>query len=96
MLRISTGVRESLGDVVVKDIEGILLLRPRLLKGLKAYNGKLFKNKKTYLNATATFRVYTLVIRTKGVRPYIVGLVIYLKDFLIRLLILKGCIGKVI
>ena len=31
-LRISARVRESLGDIVVKDIKGTLLLRPRLLK----------------------------------------------------------------
>ena len=74
----------------------MLLLRPRLLKSLKAYNGKLSKNRKTYLNATATFRVYVLVIRTEGVRPYIVGLIVCLKDLLIRLLILKGCAGKVV
>src|SRR6266700_841981 len=93
LLRISIRVRESLGDIVVKDIKGTLPLRPRLLKSLKAYNRKLSKNKKTYLNTTATFRVYTLVIKTKGVRPYIVGLIIYFKDLLIRFLILKGYIG---
>ena len=89
-------MRESLGGIVVKDIKGMLPLRPRLLKSLKAYNRKLSKNKKTYLNATATLRVYTLIIKTKGVRPYIVGLIARLKDLLIRFLILKGCIGKVI
>ena len=89
-------MRESLSDIVVKDIKGILLLRPRLLKSLKAYNKKLFKNRKTYFNTTATFRVYTPVIRTKGIRPYIVGLIIRLKDLLVRFLILKGRAGKVI
>ena len=29
---ISTGMRECLGNIVVKDIKGTLLLRPRLLK----------------------------------------------------------------
>src|SRR6266700_1199788 len=91
LLRISARVRESLGDIVVKDIKGIPLLRPRLLKSLKAYNRKLSKNRKTYLNVTATLRVYTLVTRTEGVKPYIVSLVVRLKDLLVRLLILKGC-----
>ena len=81
MFRISTGVRESLGDVVVKDIKSTPPLRPRLLKSLKACNRKLFKNRKTYFNATATFKAHVLIIRIKGVRPYIVGLV---KNFLIR------------
>ena len=34
---ISTRMRESLGNVVVKNIKGLLLFRPRLLK-LKVYN----------------------------------------------------------
>ena len=96
LLRISTRVRKSLSNVVVKDIKGMLPLRPRLLKSLKAYNGKLFKNRKTYFNITTTFRVHTLIIKTKGVRPYTVGLIICLKDLLIRFLILRGRIGKVI
>src|SRR5438105_10017650 len=89
-LRISTRIKESLGDIVVKDIKGTPPLRPRLLKSLKAYNRKLSKNRKTYFNITATLRVYVLVIRTKGVRPYIVGLIARLKDLLIRFLILRG------
>ncbi len=96
MLRISTKVRESLGNIVVKDIKGILPLRLRLLKSLKAYNRKLSKNRKTYFNVTATLKTYTPVIRTKGIRPYIVGFIICLKDFLVRLLIFRGYIGKVI
>ena len=43
LFRISTRVRESLGNIVVKDIKGTPLLRPRLLKSLKAYNRKLSK-----------------------------------------------------
>src|SRR6266700_458000 len=89
LLRISAGVRESLGDIIVKDIKGILLLRPKLLKSLKAYNRKLSKNKKTYFNITATLKAYTLVIRTKGIRPYTVNLVVRLKDLLVRFLILR-------
>ena len=74
----------------------MLPLRPRLLKSLKACNGKLPKNRKIYFNITATLKVYILVIKTKGVKPYIVGLIAYLKDLLIRFLILKGYTGKVI
>src|SRR6266699_5176772 len=86
-LRISARVRESLGDIVVKDIKGTPPLRPRLLKSLKTYNGKLPKNRKTYLNATTTLKAHTLVTRTKGIRPHTVGLIIRLKDLLIRFLI---------
>ena len=42
MFSISVRIRESLGDIVVKDIKGLLLLRPRLLK-LKVNNGNLLK-----------------------------------------------------
>ena len=96
MLRISTRVRESPGNIVVKDIKGTLPLRPRLLKSLKAYNRKLSKNKKTYLNATATLKAHAPITRTKGIRLYTVGFIARLKDLLIRFLILKGHIGKVI
>ncbi len=96
LLRISAGVRESLGDIVIKDIKGTPPLRPRLLNSLKAYNKKLSKNRKTYLNTTATFRAHILITRTKDIRPYIIGLIIRLKDLLVRFLILKGHIGKVI
>ena len=95
-LSISTRVRESPGDIVVKDIKSTLLLRPRLLKSLEAYNRKLSKKRKTYFNITTTLRAHALIIRTKGVRPYIVGLIIRLKDLLIRLLIFRGYISKVI
>ena len=96
MFSISIKIRECLGNIVIKDIKGILLLRPRLLKSLKAYNRKLSKKRKTYLNITTTLKVYTPIIRTKGIRPYIVGLIICLKDLLIRLLILRGRTGKVV
>ncbi len=95
-LRISARVRESLGNIVIKDIKGMPLLRPRLLKSLKAYNRKLSKNRKTYLNITVTLRAHVLVIKTKGIRLYIVGLIARLKDLLIRFLILRGYTGKVI
>ena len=90
-LSISTRIKESPGNIVIKDIKGILLLRPRLLKSLKAYNRKLSKKRKTYLNITATLKVYALIIRTKGIRPYIVGLIIRLKDLLVRFLIFREC-----
>ena len=45
---ISTGIRESLGNIVVKDIKGLLLFRSRLLK-LKISNGNLLKIKKFIL-----------------------------------------------
>ena len=89
-------MRESPGDIVVKDIKGTPPLRPRLLKSLKAYNRKLSKNKKTYFNVTATLRAHTPVIRTKGIRPHIVGLIVRLKDLLVRFLILRGRVGKVV
>ena len=66
------------------------------MKIFKAYNKKLPKNRKIYFNITVTLKAYILVIRTKGVRPYIVGLVICLKDLLIRFLIFRGCAGKVV
>ena len=94
LLRISARVRESPGNIVVKDIKGILLLRPRLLQYLKAYNRKLSKKRKTSLNITTTLRVYILIIRTKGIRFYTVSLIICLQDLLIRLLVLRGYIGE--
>ena len=41
-------MRESLGDIVVKDIKGLLLLRPKLLK-LKINNRNLLRIKKFIL-----------------------------------------------
>jgi len=41
-------IKESPGDIVVKDIKGISLLRPRLLK-LKVSNGNLSRIKKLTL-----------------------------------------------
>jgi len=46
-------------------------LRPRLLK-LKV------SNRKTYLNITAALSIYTLIIRTKGIRSYAVYFIISL------------------
>jgi len=56
----------------------MLLFRSRLLKKLKVSNRKLFKNKKTYLNITATFSIYTLIVKIKGIRFYAEGLIIKL------------------
>ena len=44
----SIGARESLGNVVVKDIKGSSPLRPRLLK-LKVSNGNLLRIEKLTL-----------------------------------------------
>ena len=38
--------------------------------------------------------MYILIIKTEGIRPYAVGLVISLQDFFIRLLVFKKGIGK--
>ena len=45
---ISTRMRESLGDIIVKDIKKLLLFRPRLLK-LKVRNKNLLKIEKLIL-----------------------------------------------
>jgi len=45
---ISTRIRQSPGNVVVKDIKGLLLLRPRLLK-LKVSNRNLLRIEKLTL-----------------------------------------------
>ncbi len=39
---------------------------------------KLPKDKKIYLNITTAFKAHVLIIRTKGVKPYIVSLIICL------------------
>jgi len=46
--RDSARIRQSLGDIVVKDIKGTSLLRPRLLK-LKVSNGNLLRVEKLTL-----------------------------------------------
>jgi len=42
MFSIGAKIRESLGDIVVKDIKGLSPLRPRLLKP-KVSNGNLLR-----------------------------------------------------
>jgi len=48
LFSVYTGIRESLGDIVVKDIKGTSPLRPRLLK-LKVSNRNLLKIEKLTL-----------------------------------------------
>jgi len=48
LFSVCAGIRESPGDVVVKDIKGTLPLRPRLLK-LKVSNGNLLRIEKLTL-----------------------------------------------
>ena len=43
LFSIGARIRESLGDIVVKNIKGLLLFRLRLLKSLKAYNGNYLR-----------------------------------------------------
>src|ERR1700730_3318423 len=57
LFSICARIRESPGNIVVKDIKGTSLLRPRLLK-LKVGNGNLLRIEKAYLNATAAFSIY--------------------------------------
>jgi len=78
LFSISTKIKKSLGDVVVKDIKNTSLFRPRLLKKLKVSNEKLSKNRKTDVNAIAIFSMHTLIIKTKGVKPYTKSLTIKL------------------
>ena len=75
LFSIYTKIRKSLGNIVVKNIKGTLLLRPRLLK-LKVSNGKLLRIEKAYLNATAALSTYALIIRTKGIGSNVVRLII--------------------
>ena len=43
LLSINTGVKESLGNVIVKDIKSTLPLRPKLLKKLKSLHWNYLK-----------------------------------------------------
>ena len=77
LFNISTGIRECLGNIIVKNIKGTPPLRPRLLK-FQVSNRKLFKNRKTYFNITTTFTIHTPITKTKGIRFYTVSLIICL------------------
>ena len=96
MFSIGARIKKSLSNVVIKDIKSILLFRPRILKKLKVSNGKLSKDRKTYLNATAIFNTYIFIIKTKGIRPYTEGLAVSLQNPFIRLLASRGGINKII
>ena len=74
MFSIGAGIKKSLGDIVVKDIKSMSLLRPRLLEKLKVSNRRLSKDRKTHLNITATLSTYTPIIKIKGIRSYAEGL----------------------
>jgi len=78
LFSIGAGIRKSLGDIVVKDVKSTSLFRPKLLEKLKVSNKRLSKDRKTHFNIIATFNIYTLIVKTKGVRPYIKGLAISL------------------
>jgi hypothetical protein len=54
---IYAGIRESPGNVVVKDIKGTSPLRPRLLK-LKVSNKNLLRIKKLTLTLLLLVRMY--------------------------------------
>jgi len=55
------------------------LFKSRLLKKLKINNRKLFKDRKTYLNAIIIFNTYTPITKTKGVKSHAESLTIKLK-----------------
>jgi len=72
-------MRKSLSNIIVEDIKSMLLFRFRLLKKkLKVSNRKLFKDRKTHFNITATFNIYTPIIKTEGIRLYAKGFAIKL------------------
>ena len=87
LFSISARIRERPGDIIVKDIKGTPPLRPRLLESLKLVIENYLQNRKTHLNVTTALSTYIIIIRTKGIRPYIVCLIIGLQDPLIRFLV---------
>ena len=85
LFSISTRIRESPGNIVVKDIKSTSPFRPRLLKlAMEDYP----KDRKAYLNVTTTSGTHTPITRTEGVRLYTVGFIICLQNFLIGFLVL--------
>jgi len=56
----------------------MLLFKPKLLKKLKVSNRKLFKDRKTHFNITATCSIYILIAKTKGIRLNAEGLIVRL------------------
>ena len=87
LFSISARIGERPGNIVVKDIKGILLLRPGLQESLKLVIEKLSIGQKTHLYITAALSIYAIIIRTKGIQPYVVYLIIGLQDPLIRFLV---------
>jgi len=71
-LSISTRMRKRPGDIVVKDIESTPPLRPGLLESLKLIIENYPWDRKTHLNITAALSMHATIIRTKGIRPYVV------------------------
>jgi len=74
----------------------MLLFRPKLLKKLKISNKKLSKDRKTHLNITAIFSMYTLIIKTKGIKLNAKGLTIRLQNLFIKFLVFRKGTSKVI
>ena len=87
LFSISTRIRERPGNIIVKDIKGTPLLRPRLLESLKSVIENYLQDRKTHLNATTALSIYATIIRTKGIRPYVICLIIGLQDPLIGFLV---------
>ena len=75
MFRINIKIKESLDNILVENIKITLILRPKLLKSLKLVIENYLKIKKTYFNITTIFKVYTLIIKTEGIKFYIVSLI---------------------
>ena len=69
-------MRERLGNVIVKDIKGTPLLRPGLLESLKLVIENYLWDRKTYLNVTTALGTHATIIRTKGIGPYVVCLIV--------------------
>jgi len=78
LFNISTKIKKTLGDIIVKNIKNMLLFRPKLLKKLKVSNRKLFKDRKTYFNVTAIFSTHTPIIKIKNIRLNAEGLAVKL------------------
>ena len=87
LFSISTRIRECPGNVIVKDIKGTPPLRPGLLESLKLVIENYLQDRKTHLNVTTALSIYIAIIRTKGIRPYVICLIIGLQDPLIRFLV---------
>jgi len=75
LFRINIKIKESLDNILVENIKITLILRPKLLKSLKLVIENYLKIKKTYFNITTIFKVYTLIIKTEGIKFYIVSLI---------------------